>query len=337
MNVHTPEIDALEYANDGLSAVLRLLKAEARVYHNAKLCGDWRLSEHRLGATCFHVATSGAVLLDVPGHFHGRAETGDLIIFPRELAHNMVSAAPLSGEPRRLDFRAGRDIDGVGLLCGEVSFQHRASQRVLDGLPPVLIVRFDPANYWLRSLLDLIIGENMHGGLASSVLLDKLSELLFAYALRHYIQTRPDQAGPLAIYAQPRLAKAIEAIHQAPEKDWTLSALAKVAAMSRTSFAEAFRAAGGGTPGQYLTWWRMQLAWAALSEGESVAQTAAKVGYRSDAAFSRAFQKCFHLSAGQVRRQGRGGEPPPGQAPAQPDDAAFAGSPQSGANRRDSA
>ena len=54
---------------------------------------------------------------------------------------------------------------------------------------------------------------------------------------------------------------------------------------------------------QYLAWWRMQLAWSQLSEGESVTKVSVNIGYQSEAAFSRAFQKCFATSPGKVRRK----------------------------------
>ncbi|MGM0634266.1 MAG: helix-turn-helix domain-containing protein [Pseudomonadota bacterium] len=48
----------------------------------------------------------------------------------------------------------------------------------------------------------------------------------------------------------------------------------------------------------------MQLAWQMLQSGDAVTDTAAQVGYRSQAAFSRAFQRCFGVSASAVRRGG---------------------------------
>ena len=77
--------------------------------------------------------------------------------------------------------------------------------------------------------------------------------------------------------------------------------MAAEAGMSRTVFAETFKSISGWTAGQYLTWWRMQLAWTALSQGDGVAETAERVGYKSDAAFSRAFQKTFETTVGKVR------------------------------------
>ena len=65
---------------------------------------------------------------------------------------------------------------------------------------------------------------------------------------------------------------------------------------------EKFKAISGWTPGQYLIWWRMQLAWSLLNKGESVSQVAEQVGYKSESSFSRAFSKIFSISAGKVRR-----------------------------------
>lgn len=105
----------------------------------------------------------------------------------------------------------------------------------------------------------------------------------------------------LAVYGHPCLAQAINAIHQRPDDAWTLDSMAKEAALSRTSFAEIFKAVCGWTPGQYLTWWRMQLAWSLLTDGKIIAEVASRVGCPSEAAFSRIFQKTFKKIAQRKR------------------------------------
>ena len=40
---------------------------------------------------------------------------------------------------------------------------------------------------------------------------------------------------------------------------------------------------------QYLTWWRLQIAWSLLAEGKSIALVADNVVYLSESAFSNAF------------------------------------------------
>ncbi len=282
--------------------MLHLLKLDVSVYYNAKVCGNWRMTEHNLGATAFHVVLTGSTVLDVPGHFKGVLNSGDLVIFPRELPHSMVSAIPMEGEVRHMGYREARDMDGTGLLCGAAQFQHQGSHFILDALPPVFIIRYQPANYWLKSLLEIFLAENMNGGAATKVIFDRLSELLFIYALRQYLTDHPQHAGMLAIYGHPRLARAVNAVHRQPDFEWTLEAMADKAALSRTSFAETFKAVSGWSPGQYLTWWRMQLAWSLLESGESSAEVAHRIGYKSEAAFSRAFQKMFGTAAGKVRR-----------------------------------
>ncbi len=302
MNAEKDEIVARASGQDAFSQVLQLLKLDVSVYYNAKVCGNWRLTEHNLGATVFHVVMNGSTLLDVPGHFKGVLSSGDLVIFPRELPHSMVSAIPMQGEVLHLDYREAQDVDGTGLMCGMAQFRHLGSRYLLDALPPVFIIRYQPANYWLKSLLEIFLAENLQGGPAAKVIFDRLSELLFVYALRQYVADHPQNAGMLALYGHPRLARAVAAVQHCPEQEWTLDAMAREAALSRTSFAETFRVVSGWTPGQYLAWWRMQLAWSLLAGGESSAEVAHRVGYKSEAAFSRAFQKMFQTAAGKVRR-----------------------------------
>ena len=57
---------------------------------------------------------------------------------------------------------------------------------------------------------------------------------------------------------------------------------------------------------QYLTQWRLQLAAEQLARGSSkVAAVAAKVGYESETAFSRAFKRATTQSPAEWRRTRR--------------------------------
>ena len=289
--------------SEALSDIIRLFRMNVDVYHNAQACGNWLFSEHSLGDTCFHMVTKGECRLDVPGHMSTQLNVGDLVIFPREIPHTMGPIGEASGPELVLPFDQAGDIPGTGMLCGQARFDHQGSAHLLDALPTVFIVPFNREHEWLCSLIHLIIKESENPGLASSAIVDRLSELLFVYALRQYLLDHRDRQGILALFADGRMAKATSAIHEAPDKDWTLDLLAKKSGMSRTSFAETFRRISGWTPVKYLTWWRMQLAWGKLSEGQTSAGVADQVGYRSEAAFSRAFLKQFGVSAGKVRRR----------------------------------
>ena len=302
MNAQSNEVNAKVSEIDGLSDIFRLLRMDVDIYHNAKVCGNWTINAHTLGATCFHMVTEGRCLLDVPGHYEGVLECGDLVIFPREIEHTMTPVGSQSGEQRHLSFKEAQDQNGTGMLCGEVLFQHRGHQDLLDALPAVFVINNDQNKPWLCSLLSLIIIESLEQGPANRVVLNKLSELLFTYAIRQYAHDNPENGGMLALYTDSRLSGAVTAFHRLPEFNWTLDKLAKEAALSRTVFSETFKLVSGWTVKQYITWWRMQLAWSKLSQGEGIANVAEQVGYQSEAAFSRAFQKNFGVTAGQVRR-----------------------------------
>ena len=100
----------------------------------------------------------------------------------------------------------------------------------------------------------------------------------------------------------PYVGRALTALHADPARDWTLEALATEAALSRSAFAERFNQYVGHPPMQYLANWRMQLATGYLRNGsESIASVANRVGYDSEAAFSRAFKKAVGAPPGEWR------------------------------------
>jgi AraC-like DNA-binding protein len=106
----------------------------------------------------------------------------------------------------------------------------------------------------------------------------------------------------LSALREPVVARALDALHRDPSRDWTLDTLARDAGLSRSALAERFTATVGQPPMQYLASWRMQLAAGHLKTGtDTVAAVAARVGYESDAAFSRAFKKAVGMSPRQWR------------------------------------
>lgn len=285
--------------------LIELIKLNVEVYHNARVCGDWSLSEHSEGATCFHMATQGCCEMTVPGHGQWHLAEGDLVIFPEELPHTMTPSSPMTGPQEHRLIAQSQHIEGTSMLCAQVHFRHQGYQAILRALPAVFIIRRTEKTPWLSGLLALIIQESLYSQTCTNAIIDRQCELLFAYALRYYAAQDEIKEGLFALLSNPQLARAIDRIHQQPEKDWQLSELASDIGMSRTRFSQSFKQASGWTPMQYLTWWRMQQAWSRLDAGEAVAIVAEKVGYQSEAAFSRAFSKCFGKSAGSVRRAGR--------------------------------
>src|SRR5512147_3158789 len=135
--------------------------------------------------------------------------------------------------------------------------------------------------------------ESRLGRAGAEGVLTRLAELMFIEVLRRYLdELPPGQTGWLAGLRDELVGSALTLLHGRPGHPWTLAELARASASSRTILAKRFARLVGQPPMRYLTQWRMQVAANLLVQsGAKVAAIAVKVGYDSEAAFSRAFKK----------------------------------------------
>ena len=127
-----------------------------------------------------------------------------------------------------------------------------------------------------------------HPGVEST----RLPELLLIEMLRLHLRTAPAaERGWLAALRDPVLAPAMRVIHAAPDRRWTVAALAARSGVSRSLLDGRFRDVLGLSPIRYLNDWRMHIAEDLLATTEAtVATIARRVGYDSEEAF-RAFKR----------------------------------------------
>ena len=92
-------------------------------------------------------------------------------------------------------------------------------------------------------------------------------------------------------------------LHQDPGRDWSVAELAAHCHASRSVFAERFQATLGIPPLRYVTELRMRLAsqWLTL-ERLPIEEVALRLGYTSQAAFSRAFKRITGQPPGASRQ-----------------------------------
>jgi transcriptional regulator GlxA family with amidase domain len=116
-------------------------------------------------------------------------------------------------------------------------------------------------------------------------------EVLLIEALR----TTPGEDAPPGLLrglADPRLAPAIREMHHHVARSWTVTQLARTAALSRSAFFERFTRTMGLPPMEYLLAWRMALAKDLLRRQEfALTEVAERVGYGSASTFSTAFSR----------------------------------------------
>ena len=159
----------------------------------------------------------------------------------------------------------------------------------------------------MQGTLRLIATETRHPRPGGEAVITRLSDILVIQAIRAWIGTADAaQAGWLGALRDPQIGAALALIHSDPARAWTVAELAGELAMSRSAFAARFTELVGEPVVQYLTRWRMQVATEALREdGATVAELAGALGYRSEAAFARAFKRVVGVAPGAVKREAR--------------------------------
>lgn len=101
-----------------------------------------------------------------------------------------------------------------------------------------------------------------------------------------------------------RVARVLKAVKAEPARRFTVKDLAKLAGASRACFVRLFRAATGESPQRWLRARRLEQAAQLLLRGdERLATIAARVGYASEFALSRAFKRKYGVAPALFRQQ----------------------------------
>ncbi len=194
--------------------------------------------------------------------------------------------------------------DEVSLVCASFEFGIGQGNPLQAALPELFVLRLADSPALEATLLQLF-RESAEDHCGRVAVLDRLAEVTLILILRDLMDRNRLQIGLLAGLSDPKLSRAINAVHAQPEHDWTLEGLADVALMSRAQFAKRFHDVVGITPGTYLSDWRLGLAKTMLLRGSSVQTVALDVGYGSASALSRVFSSRFGMSPTEWRRSAR--------------------------------
>ncbi|MCZ6798439.1 MAG: AraC family transcriptional regulator [Gammaproteobacteria bacterium] len=302
---------------DPLGETLHLLRLNGTLYCRSELTAPWGVELPAFdGQMMFHVITSGHCWLEVEGEQPRLLQQGSLALVPHGNGHSIRSHPTADAEPlfdipveqvseRYEIMRYGGGGDLTQLTCGVVRFDHVAGQQLIAQLPNVLQIDTweDEDGSWLQSTLRFIAREARELRPGGETVITHLADILIIQAIRSWIDSAPEaDQGWLAALRDDQVGKALAAIHREPDKDWTVASLAKEVGMSRSGFSARFTNLVGESAKRYLTQWRMQLARTQLQQSsDSLSVLAERLGYQSEAAFSRAFKRVFGVPPGSVR------------------------------------
>ena len=307
---------------DALTAALQRLRLQGAVFLRAEYREAWAYESLTGPATAqllrpgtdrvilFHVVAAGTCWVQVGDGERHWARTGDVIVLPYGDQHSMggvgdARSVPLASimEPppwRRMPvIRHGEGGRQTDVVCGFLHSDDALFDPRLRVFPPVFVVRPDgPAAEFVRANVAYALEQADTSPLGPDGIPTRLPELLLIEVLRLHLATAPAvDHGWLAALHDPVLNPALAALHAAPERKWTVSDLAREAAVSRSLMDARFREVLGRSPIRYLTEWRMHLAQDLLASTDlGVGAVARRVGYDAEEAFSRAFKRTYGSS-----------------------------------------
>lgn len=272
----------------------------------------------------YHLVTEGSCYARLLDGEPVELRAGEVVLFPAGDRHVLATASraalrlkpveitgeSLHGLLTRGDvtpFKHGRSGRATRITCGFLACDRRLAEPMLLSLPRLLkvSVRERGAAAWVQSSISHSVAESRSSRPGAAIVLARLSEVLFAEAIRCYMdEIPPGNTGWLAALRDRYVGRTLSLLHAQPGYAWTVDELATRVALSRSALAQRFSALIGMPPMQYLAHWRIALAATRLRQSHvPIIRIAAEVGYESEGAFNRAFKRQLGLPPAAWRKR----------------------------------
>jgi AraC-like DNA-binding protein len=322
---------------DTLSEVLGAVHLSGAVFLEMELREDWSYLTAPARAIAdvlmpdadhvipYHLLVSGTCYARLVDGEPVQLTAGDVVLFPAGDRHVLVTASDsalrlkpfeITGESARgmlmrgdvVQMREGSAGDATRIICGFLACDALTAAPILKSLPRLLRVSLSDSGTaaWVQSSIRFSVTQSSAQRPGSAMVLARLSEVLFAEAIRQYMDSLPeDRTGWLAALRDRHVGRALALLHEHPARAWTLDELSREAGLSRSALGDRFASMIGKAPMQYLASWRIALAATRLKRHDGpIVRIAAEVGYESEAAFSRAFKRECGMPPAAWRRKG---------------------------------
>tara|TARA_R100000027_G_scaffold61323_1_gene52620 strand:+ start:5274 stop:6248 length:975 start_codon:yes stop_codon:yes gene_type:complete len=303
---------------DPLGEALHSLHMSGTFYSRSELTAPWGIELPPMpDCLMFHVVTKGRCWIEFPNGDREELESGDFALIPHGQGHaiadslqteaiNIFELERESVSPRYELLNYGGGGDATHLVCGAVSVEDPAAQRVVSLLPKLILMQtHTPENDWLLDTIRLMASEAERLKPGGDTIITRVSDILVVQAIRHWLASSPlAKTGWLGALQDEQIGKAIAQIHRNPTQPWSVDHLAGKIGMSRSAFAKRFMDLVGEPPMQYVRKWRFQVATGWLRDTDlPLAEIAERLNYESEASFNRAFKQFTGQTPGAIRRR----------------------------------
>ncbi|TPK39080.1 AraC family transcriptional regulator [Mesorhizobium sp. B2-5-4] len=223
------------------------------------------------------VVTAGALHMESEDQAPVVIEAGDLVLLPRD-----------PGGSRLVASRAQ-----VAIVTCRFWFDPDSLRGMIFALPQSIHIGRAQGAGWIDGMLPFLMIETSDAQPGAALMISRIIDLMVIRTLRSWVH-EGHATGWLGGLSDARIARSLKAIHERPLQRWSINELADKAGMSRSSFCERFAALVGRSPLRYQNEWRLGLARDLLARRDArVGEIGLRIGYESEAAFSRAYKQLF--------------------------------------------
>lgn len=301
--------------------MLRGLRLDGVDYSRCQMTAPWGIAWPQRREARFYFVSRRGCWLRTPAGDWLELHDGDAVLLPRGGAHLLASAPDVAPSPpcdcavrpvcgNIVDVQGGGGGEHTLLFSGSMTFNVDPDHPLLRLMPDVMrMCEFIANEPGIPHLLEAMGREVAMDRVGAGGILARLADVLAATIIRAWVERGCGEAkGWVAAARCPVIGRVLAAIHAHPERDWTVESLAGIMGASRSGFAERFADVVGETPARYVAQVRMHQARQWLTRDKMrIAVVAQRLGYESEASFSRAFKRIIGAAPSQVRA----GDPQP--------------------------
>jgi AraC-like DNA-binding protein len=312
-------------ARDTLTEILLGLRLDGVEYGRCVMREPWSVAFPPKREASFHFVAQGNCWMRTQTSEWLRLNPGDAVLLPHGTFHVIASSPEVpsveidalarkpvsdnlylvSGQTSTAATAEAKDeVSSHVLFCGAMRFNLDPLHPLLAMMPEVMracdLAQRDPAVF---AMLEAMEREVALDRIGSCGILARLADVLAASIIRAWVEcASSDATGWIAAVRCPQVGRVLAAIHREPEREWSVVELADVMGASRSSFIDKFSKTVGETPAKYVARVKMFQARHWISrEGMRVAVAANRLGYDSEASFSRAFKRVIGHSPSAAR------------------------------------
>ena len=259
---------------DQLSKMLQNYSFNVDVFFSGNKCGIHNLVSPNNNKGHLHLLKSGALTIKCEQGHSLVLDKPSVIFIPGPSQHQIITS----------------ESSGVELVCASVEFNSSAATSLVSTLPKLICLDIDKNNSVGKTALWLF-KEAFIDQPGRQVIIDKLGDIFIIQILRHILAEGLVVQGMLSAMSHPKLSPLMLAVHQQPDRPWTIDSMADIALMSRAKFAVLFKETVGQAPNEYLTDLRIAKAQGLLTQNKPVSLVANAVGYEHGSTLAKVFRK----------------------------------------------